>query len=216
MSIGTRIKFMRKKLGYSAEELGELIGKDRATIYRYEKGDIENLPYSVIEPLSNALKVTPAFLMGWQHDSIDGYISDIIRNTRISRDFTQEDIVIFSKNKLNLEQVENIENPDLKSSEDLIKIYCDILNINISKVIQEAEFQYNVIGPDSGYYDNISEKEYDNMVTERNKPTKYFDKTEAEMTKQDVIITRALDKMSSNEKQNLIDLLKWDDEDDEE
>ena len=38
MTRGERIKQLRKALGLSAEELGTLIGKTRATIYRYENG----------------------------------------------------------------------------------------------------------------------------------------------------------------------------------
>lgn len=66
MSIGQRIKKKRKELKMSADELGKRLGKDRSTIYRYEKGDIENLPLDVLEPIADALETTPAFLMGWE------------------------------------------------------------------------------------------------------------------------------------------------------
>lgn len=65
MNIGTRIKERRKELKMSAEELGKKLGKDRSTIYRYEKGDIENLPLDILEPIANALQTTPQYLMGW-------------------------------------------------------------------------------------------------------------------------------------------------------
>lgn len=66
MTIGERIKYLRKKRGISADKLAELIGKDRATIYRYENKDIEKMPTSVLEPLAKALGTTPAYLMGWE------------------------------------------------------------------------------------------------------------------------------------------------------
>lgn len=66
MTIGERIKKLRKEKGISVDKLAELIGKDRATIYRYESKDIENMPTGVLEPLSKALGTTPAFLMGWE------------------------------------------------------------------------------------------------------------------------------------------------------
>jgi transcriptional regulator with XRE-family HTH domain len=65
MKIGLRIKERRKELGMSADKLGEILGKDRSTIYRYEKGDIENLPLDILEPIAAALHTTPAYLMGW-------------------------------------------------------------------------------------------------------------------------------------------------------
>lgn len=66
MTIGDRIKNRRKYLRMSAEELGKRLGKDRSTIYRYEKGDIENLPLDILEPIAEALETTPQYLMGWE------------------------------------------------------------------------------------------------------------------------------------------------------
>lgn len=71
MNIGNRIKQRRVDLGISAEELATMTGKSRATIYRYENGDIENLPTTVLEPLAEALETTPAYLMGWEDDTFD-------------------------------------------------------------------------------------------------------------------------------------------------
>lgn len=66
MNIGPRIKQRRKELKMSADELGKRLGKDRSTIYRYEKGDIENLPLDILDPIAEALETTPAYLMGWE------------------------------------------------------------------------------------------------------------------------------------------------------
>ena len=68
MNIGRRIKNRRKEIGMSADKLGEILGKDRSTIYRYEKGDIENLPLDILQPIAQALNTTPQYLMGWQED----------------------------------------------------------------------------------------------------------------------------------------------------
>lgn len=65
MKVGQRIKERRKELKMSADELGKRLGKNRATIYRYENGDIENLPLDILEPIAEALLTTPQFLMGW-------------------------------------------------------------------------------------------------------------------------------------------------------
>lgn len=72
MNIGQKIKARRMALGLSADELGQLIGKNRATIYRYENNDIENLPTTALEPLAKALGVSPSYLMGWNNsDDVD-------------------------------------------------------------------------------------------------------------------------------------------------
>lgn len=79
MNIGERIKQRRKELKMSADALGEKLGKDRSTIYRYEKGDIENLPLDILEPIAAALHTTPQYLMGWDKvQKKNDILSDII------------------------------------------------------------------------------------------------------------------------------------------
>ena len=65
MDIGERIKKRREDLDMSVETLARIIGKSRATIYRYENGFIEKLPTDVLIPFAEALQTTPEFLMGW-------------------------------------------------------------------------------------------------------------------------------------------------------
>ena len=47
------------------EELGKIVGVSRATIKRYESGEIANIPDDKIEKIAKATKVSEAFLMGW-------------------------------------------------------------------------------------------------------------------------------------------------------
>lgn len=79
MTIGDRIKDRRKYLKMSADELAKRLGKDRSTIYRYEKGDIENLPLDILEPIAEALGTTPQYLMGWEQvQKKNDTLSDIV------------------------------------------------------------------------------------------------------------------------------------------
>ena len=71
MEHGNRIKTLRQDQGLSVQELADLIGKNRATVYRYENGDIENMPAKVLQDISDALETTPAYLMGWDDDPYD-------------------------------------------------------------------------------------------------------------------------------------------------
>lgn len=71
MDVGQRIKERRKKLNMSAETLAAKIGKSPATMYRYEKGEIDKVDASILLPIADALMTTPAFLMGWTEDSTD-------------------------------------------------------------------------------------------------------------------------------------------------
>ena len=95
MNTGDRIKQRRLELGLTADDLAEKIGKSRATIYRYENGDIENMPTPVLEPLAKALDTTPADLMGWQSSSI----SPLHNNIRCEN--VAESELVLSYRKLN-------------------------------------------------------------------------------------------------------------------
>lgn len=70
MTTGERMKERRKELGLSAEYVAERLGVSPATIYRYEKGDIEKMPGNILEPISKILNTTPAYLMGWDNASL--------------------------------------------------------------------------------------------------------------------------------------------------
>lgn len=65
MMTGARIKIRRKELGMSAKSLAAECGLSPATIYRYEKGDIENMGIDKLKPIAAALMTTPAYLIGW-------------------------------------------------------------------------------------------------------------------------------------------------------
>ena len=71
MTKGERIKARREALGLSVGELASRLNKNRATIYRYENRDIEDMPITVLEPLAKALNTTPAYIMGWEEEPMD-------------------------------------------------------------------------------------------------------------------------------------------------
>lgn len=85
MTIGDKIRARRQEMGFSVDELASRLGKNRATVYRYERGDIENLPVSVLEPLAQALETTPAYFIG-----LDGKSGQTPRET-IKAALQQED-----------------------------------------------------------------------------------------------------------------------------
>ncbi len=61
---GKRIKARRKELKISAAVLAERLGLSKATIHRYENGDIKNIKMPVLESLSEVLMVNPSWLIG--------------------------------------------------------------------------------------------------------------------------------------------------------
>ena len=97
MNIGTRIKNRRKQLGLTVDEVAEKLNKNRATVYRYESNDIENLPITILEPLAKVLNTTPAYLMGWKKES-DNNIENKIEKDKLSN---EEILLLENFNKLN-------------------------------------------------------------------------------------------------------------------
>ena len=65
LNIGKRIRERRKELKMSVDELAKRVGKDRSTIYRYENGDIGNMPLELVAPMVEALKMTPHELLSF-------------------------------------------------------------------------------------------------------------------------------------------------------
>lgn len=107
MSIGQRIKQRRKELKMSADELGSRLGKDRSTIYRYEKGDIENLPLDILEPIAEALQTTPQYLMGWAEvEKKNDALTDAVIRMRSDNEFFS---VVEGLNRLNSVQLASVK-----------------------------------------------------------------------------------------------------------
>ena len=73
MEIGQIIKKRREELGISQEELALKAGyKSRSSINKIEV-DGRGLPQSKIIAIANALKTTPAYLMGWESDTASAF-----------------------------------------------------------------------------------------------------------------------------------------------
>ena len=63
MTTGEKIKQLRKALGLTQEELGNMIGVQKAAINKYESGVVVNLKKSTISSLAKALHVSPVELL---------------------------------------------------------------------------------------------------------------------------------------------------------
>lgn len=64
MTVGERIRNRRIELGMSVDDIAEKLGKNRATVYRYENGYIEEMPAKTLAKIADILHTTPADLLG--------------------------------------------------------------------------------------------------------------------------------------------------------
>lgn len=63
------IKKRRLELGKTLEEVGTAMGVSKATVQRWESGEIKDMRRSKLVDLARALDTTPSYLMGWEEAS---------------------------------------------------------------------------------------------------------------------------------------------------
>lgn len=68
MEFKDRIKKRRLEIGATLEDVGKIVGVSKATVLRWESGEIENVRLDKIEALAKALKISPAYIMGWEDE----------------------------------------------------------------------------------------------------------------------------------------------------
>lgn len=66
--IHQRIKERRNALGLTLAQLADSTGVKEATAQRWESGVIKTIRYDTIELLSEVLKCSPQYLMGWDNN----------------------------------------------------------------------------------------------------------------------------------------------------
>ena len=74
MKTGEKIRELRKALGLTQEELGRMVGVQKAAINKYETGVVVNLKRPVMLALAKALHVSPLDLFDdeeYRHDTIN-------------------------------------------------------------------------------------------------------------------------------------------------
>ena len=69
MEVKDIISKKRNELGLTMKELADKVGVNEGTISRWESGEIANMRRDKILSLANALKLSPAVIMGWD-DSV--------------------------------------------------------------------------------------------------------------------------------------------------
>ena len=65
MTTGERIKQLRKEHKLTQEELGRVIGVQKAAIQKYEKGTVTNIKKESLLKLAEVLGTTPEYILGW-------------------------------------------------------------------------------------------------------------------------------------------------------
>lgn len=77
--IGRRIQERRKALNISVVDIAAYTGLSKATIHRYENGEIQNIKLPVLETIASILNVNPLWLIGKSEnmERVDGITNDL-------------------------------------------------------------------------------------------------------------------------------------------
>ncbi len=70
MKLHERIKERRLSLGMTLLDVANALGVKEATVQRYESGEIKNPKHDTVLELAKIFRCTPAYLMGWEEDSL--------------------------------------------------------------------------------------------------------------------------------------------------
>lgn len=73
--IGQRLRACRERADETLEEIGALVGVNRSTVLRWEKGDTARINLPTLERLADHFSVSPSWLIGKSNDEKDGLSS---------------------------------------------------------------------------------------------------------------------------------------------
>lgn len=144
----------RKALNLSMEELAKKVGVSKATVQRWESGEIKNVRRDKIARIADALETTPAYLMGWDEEmqdrkkefqpfDLDALKKIIVNDTklayqglsslckikRIEKDWTEKKVAELSY--ISLDEYLNFENNNLELDINRIDNILKALDISI-------------------------------------------------------------------------------------
>lgn len=104
---GDRIRELRERRKMTQEELGNAIGTTKQTIFKYENGKIENIPYNKILEIAKVLNAEPWEILGWNQplqnadEDVPGFISVPFISQKISagygEDFLSDDNITLKR-----------------------------------------------------------------------------------------------------------------------
>lgn len=151
MDIGTKIKERRKELKMSADDLALALEKDRSTIFRYESGDIEKMPVSILPSIAKALNVSIGYLLGLEEKELNdadikaqtrSTLGKKIKKARKTKGLTQEELGnLLGIQKSAIAKYENGRIINLKK--ETLKKLSGILGVTLDELLLDDEDEEN-------------------------------------------------------------------------
>ena len=70
MTVGEKIKSLRKQLGLTQTELGEKLGVQKNAVSKWETGRVDDIPGSKIRSMAALFGVSPSYLIDDEEESV--------------------------------------------------------------------------------------------------------------------------------------------------
>lgn len=167
-NIVNKLQHLLKEKDLSYSELSRRTGIPYSALQRYMTGETSKIPLERIELIAKALGTTPAYLMGLEQDSIDGYIAKLLKNIRLwiededrSGDYAYEHRTFVPK--ISKEDIDDLENPLTPTNYLKLLEYCQSMMLDIGSILQSAYLEMKYTGFDTGYYTVMSDEEYEKI-----------------------------------------------------
>ena len=145
MTIGDRIKLRRKEIGMSAEKVAEKVSLSPATIYRYEKGDIEKIPVEVLKQIADAIQTTPSYLMAYDGNpsSDDSFSMNRLQQLRVEKGISMKE----AARQLNMPYTTyvNYEKGTREPNSETLILLANFYNVSIDYLIGRTSTDTSLI-----------------------------------------------------------------------
>ena len=104
------LKQQRIAHGYTQEELGKMVGLQKAAIYKYENGLLVNPKRTLIKQLAEIFGVSPSYMMGIEDEEKQTYFTDpeTAKMAQILHDNPQYKVMFDSARDLDPKSVQEI------------------------------------------------------------------------------------------------------------
>lgn len=121
MDLGDRIRTLRAKQGLTLEEVGARVGVGKSTVRKWESGQIASMRCDKISLLSDALNVSPVYLMGWDDQTQHSVLEPIHTSKERTRSMVDNKKEVPMAKELMTDAEVEIEIERLKES-DAVKL----------------------------------------------------------------------------------------------
>jgi transcriptional regulator with XRE-family HTH domain len=140
-TMGAKIRALRKKHGYSLEQLGELAELSPAYLSEVERGE-KIAPFSTLRAITEIFDVPVSLFVGNKRKQ--SIVGEKLRSARKNRRMTQQELAVAAG--VSPAMIAHLENGKVQASLDTIEKISETIGISVCYLILEQEEVEDMIG----------------------------------------------------------------------